>query len=127
MSVDATKVRPRRDWILVLADERQERLASGIYLPGHETGIEKVTEGTGLLIAVGPGEKLAKLGLAPGQRLVYRGFLKHANKVPSEERWLTTGNEKEYFLMSCDDVLGVLAPGVEAGIFSGRPAAPEGA
>ena len=117
---DISKVRPRRDWLLVLADQRRDKTASGLLLPGHETGVEKVTEGAGLVLSVGPGEKNRGLGLEKGVRIIFRSFIKHANRLPVEESW-DTGEQKIYFLMSSDDAIGVMAPGVDVGVFSGRP------
>jgi co-chaperonin GroES (HSP10) len=122
-SADISKVRPRRDWLLVLADARRDKTASGLLLPGHETGVEKVTEGAGLVISVGPGEKNRVLGLEKGVRIVFRSFIKHANRLPVEESW-DSGEQKIYFLMSSDDAIGVMAPGVDVGVFSGRPEVP---
>jgi co-chaperonin GroES (HSP10) len=120
---DPTKVRPRDGWVVVLADQRRTKLDSGLLLP-IETGVEKVTEGAGLLIRVGQGRKNHTLGLEAGQRVVYRGYLKYANPIPTEETW-SDGEAKQYFVMSVDDLIGVMAPGVEVGVFSGRPQVPE--
>lgn len=122
--MDPSKVRAKRDWISVLDDQRKEKTSSGIFLPGHETGIEKVTEGTGTLIRVGNGDKNKVLGLKTGDRIVYRGFLKHANRIETEEKW-ADGTSKHYFLMSTDDVLAIIEGKVEVGVFSGRPATGE--
>lgn len=120
--MDPTKIRPRDGWAVVLADARQEKKGM-IYLPSAETGVEKVTEGAGLLIRLGPGEKNHRLGLEAGQRILYRGFLKHANPIETDEKW-PNGESKVYFIMSSDDIMGIIAPGVEVGVFSGRPEVP---
>jgi co-chaperonin GroES (HSP10) len=109
-------VRPRRDFVLVLADQRKTQLDSGLFLP-VETGAEKVTEGAGTVIRLGPGEKNEKVGLAPGDRIVYRSFLKHANPVENDERW-PGGEKKEYFLMSIDDIMGIADASVSVGVYS---------
>lgn len=118
------KVRPRDGWCVVLADARKIALESGIVLPNHETGAEKVTEGAGVIVRVGTGKKNTALELEAGQRVVYRAFLKYANPIPNEEKWMT-GEPKTYFIMSSDDILAVIPPGLEVGIFSGRPQVPE--
>jgi len=123
MDYNPQKIRPRRDWVLVLDDERKDVLASGIIIP-TETGVEKVTEGTGTLIRVGPGDKTSAINIEPGSKVVYRSYLKYANPIDSEEKW-PSGSTKRYFLMSCEDLFGVVAPGVEVGVFSGRPQVPE--
>ena len=120
-------VRVKDGWITVLADPRKTKTESGILLAPNETGVEKVTEGMGVIVRVGPGERNVKIGLEKGMRIFYRGFLKHANPIESEERWGKPyeDQKKMYFIMNSDDVLGILAPGVEVGVFSGRPMVPE--
>lgn len=122
--MEPNKVRAKRDWISVLDDQRKTKTFGGIFLPGHETGIEKVTEGTGTVVRVGNGDKNKTLGLKTGDRIVYRGFLKHANRIETEEKW-DDGTSKHYFLMSTDDVLAIISEGIEVGVFSGRPATGE--
>ncbi len=123
MSYDPLKIRPNRNFILVLMDQRKEKVGS-IILPGQETGVEKVTEGAGTIIRVGSADAQHKLGLEEGMRIVYRSFLKHANPVDTDEVW-GDGSHKEYFLMSSDDVIAIIPPGMEVGVFSGRPQVPE--
>lgn len=123
-SYEPHSVRPRDGWIVVLAEPRKEQLSSGILLAPNETGVEKVTEGAGKVIRVGPGEKCKIAGLEEGQRIVYRGYLKHANPIPSEEKW-PDGQEKRYFIMSMLDVMAIIPEGLEVGVFSGRPQVPE--
>ncbi len=115
---DPKTIRPRRDFALVKADPRKEQVGL-ILLPVSETGVEKVTERAGTIVKLGPGDKAKQIDLAEGDRIVYRGFLKHANPVETVEG--------EYFLMSVDDVLCVLPKdgSIEVGCFSGRPESPE--
>lgn len=122
--MDVAKIRPREGWVLVLDDQRKRETSGGIILPSSETGAEKVSEGSGLLIAIGNGEKNAKLGIEKGVRILYRGFLKHAHRIENDEKW-EDGEPKHYFLMNSDDILAMMAPGVEVGVFSGRPQVPE--
>jgi co-chaperonin GroES (HSP10) len=116
-------VRPRDGWVVVLADPRKDKTSGGIYVPTALTGVEKVTEGAGRIIRVGPGKKNHDLGLETDLRVVYRGFLKYANPIETEEKW-ANGENKVYFIMSSEDLLAVLPPGVEVGVFSGRPQVP---
>lgn len=116
-SYDPRKVRVRDGWMVALMDERKVQLDSGIFLPTKETGVEKVTEGMATIIRLGQGKKNEKLDLYEGARIALRSFLKHANPVPNDEEW-PSGAGKEYFIMSVDDIIGVLAPGVEVGVFS---------
>jgi co-chaperonin GroES (HSP10) len=110
---DPKKIRPNKeDWIIVLADRRKTTLASGIILTDTETGAEKVTEGAGTIVRVGKGPKIDSEKIKEGDRIVYRTFLKYANRIPTEDR------NDEFFFMAVDDVLGILSPGVEVGVFS---------
>lgn len=118
--MNPTTVRPRRDWALVLGDPRNTVLASGIVLPGQETGVEKVTENAGLVIRLGPSDHLIqKLGLKEGDRILYRGFMKHHMPIESDETW-PDGSKKEYFLMDVADIMAIIPNGVSVGAFS-RP------
>lgn len=122
--MDPRTVRPRDGWCVVLADQRKQKLDSGILLPLNETGVEKVTEGSGIIIRCGPGEKNPKMGLEAGQKIVYRSFLRWANRVDCDEEW-PNGELKHYFIMSSLDIIALVPPEVEVGIFSGRPQIPE--
>lgn len=116
--MDPMIIRPKRDFCSVKADVRKEMTSGGLFLPASETGVEKVTERAGTILRVGPG-KGEQLGLKAGDRIVYRGFLKHANPIETDDG-------SECFIMSVDDVLAVLPDaGVEVGCFSGRPQVPE--
>lgn len=124
MELNPAKVRPRDGWVVVLADPRKDRTESGIYLSPNESGVEKVTEGSGRILRIGPGERNEKLGLKEGVRVLYRGFLKYANPIETDEKW-SGGQSKMYFIMNSDDIMGVMPEGVEVGVFSGRPQVPE--
>lgn len=110
--MDPSKILPKRDWCLVRCDARQTKVGL-IELPVNETGVEKVTERAGTVIRVGPGEKAKVLDLKAGDRVVFRGFLKYANPVPTDDG-------SEHFLMSIDDVLCVTEGDINVGVFS-RP------
>lgn len=117
-------VRPRDGWVVVLAEKREKKLQSGIYLPNHETGVEKVCEGAGVLVRIGGGEKNKLLDVKVGQRVLYRGFLRWANPIETEEKW-DDGENKQYFIMNVDDVFAIIEGNTQVGIFSGRPMVPE--
>jgi co-chaperonin GroES (HSP10) len=121
---DPKNIRPRDGWVVVLAEPRKTVMESGLLLAPNETGAEKVTEGAGLLIRVGPGKKNTQLGLEAGLRIVFRGFLRWANPIETEEKW-EDGKNKQYFIMSAEDILCVIPDGVEVGVYSGRPQNPE--
>lgn len=110
-------VRPMKNWVCVLAQPRKTKLASGLLLAPNETGLEKVSQSTGHIIRVGAGDKCAALELKAGDRVLYRGFLKHANPLPTEEKW-EDGQPKVYFLMSVDDLLAVIPEDMDADVFS---------
>lgn len=117
---DPKTIRPQRDWVTVLMEERKSQLSSGIFLPGSETGVEKVTEGAGTIVGVGPGEINQALDLSPGQRILLRSYLKYANAIPTEETW-PSGAKKEYFFMSSKDIMALIPRDTDVGVFS-RPA-----
>jgi co-chaperonin GroES (HSP10) len=112
-------IRVRDGWAVVLMDERQDVLESGIVLP-IETKAEKLTEGGATLVRVGVGPKNQSLGLETGLRVCLRSYLKYANAIPTDALW-PSGKPKEYFIMSVDDILAALPPEVAVGVFS-RPA-----
>jgi co-chaperonin GroES (HSP10) len=124
MSYDPKKIRPRDGWLVVLAEPRRERLASGLFLPGAETKTEKLMEGAGRVITVGRGGICQRHGLEPGVRVLYRGFLKWANPIETEEKW-DDGQVKQYFVMSAEDILAIIPDEMEIGIYGGRPQVPE--
>jgi co-chaperonin GroES (HSP10) len=109
-------IRVKDGWCVVLMDERKVQLDSGIIIP-METGAEKVTEGTGTIIRAGVGKKTDGIGLEAGQRICCRSYLKYANPIENEEKW-PSGAKKEYFIMSGDDVMAIVAEGVNVGVFS---------
>ena len=117
MSYDPLAIRPNKDFVSVLMEERKVQLDSGVFLPGRETGAEKVTEGAGVIVRVGLGELNEKLGLEPGMRILVRSYLKYANTIETEETW-PSGEKKEYFFMSSKDIMAILPVDVAVGIFS---------
>src|SRR5262249_5429217 len=62
------KVKPLGNRILVKQSSPEEVTASGIVLPAS-TDKEKKTQGT--IVAVGSGDAIAKLGLKPGDTVVF--------------------------------------------------------
>lgn len=117
------QVRPMRNWVSVLVEPRIEKLASGVLLSPNESGIEKISTGSGWIVRVGVGVKNEALALKAGDRVVYRGYLKHANPFPTEETW-DDGRPKEYFLMSVDDLIAVVPEGLNVSVVAGRPQVP---
>jgi co-chaperonin GroES (HSP10) len=104
---------PKRDWALVVCDPRPETVG-GLFLPQEELGVEKVMERSGKVLRLGPGDKWEKLDLKEGDRIIFRGFIKHASPIESEDG-------REAFLMDLDDIIAVADEDVTVGAFS-RPA-----
>lgn len=119
--MNARSVQPIGDRIVVLADPRPTMTGSGlIHLPGEESGLEKVSQGTGLLIAVGDCQKNKAIGIEPGQKIVYRSYLKYAYPLETEEKWLD-GSRKEFFIMKTDDADMIVPHDMTVHVFGGRP------
>ena len=110
---DPKKIRPtKEDWLVVREEKRITKLESGILLTSDETGVEKVTETTGRVVSVSSGPKLEAEGIKPGDRVVYRRYLKHPNRIP-------TNDPEEYcFFISLDDIMLVVGNDVDIGCFS---------
>lgn len=87
-------IKPLGDRILVAPAKEEEITKSGIILP--DTAQEKKAEG--IIIAIGAGEKVAKLGLLAGQKIIY-------SKYAGDE---IKNDGKEYKILGHDDVLAVI-------------------
>ncbi len=87
-------IRPIGDRILVTPIKEEEVTKSGIILP--DTAQEKKAEG--LIDAIGTGEKVAKLGLSIGQRIIFSKYGGDDVKV----------DNREYKILGHDDVLAVV-------------------
>jgi co-chaperonin GroES (HSP10) len=118
--VDPHKIQPYGDFVVVELEPRKDRTESGLFLTHSETGVEKVREGAGHVVSVGPGKpfekgplmgQLAPMEVKPGDRVAFRRFLKDV--IP-----LAKKNDLEYCMIRQDDLLGILAAGVETGPFS---------
>lgn len=115
--MSAEKFRPRRDWCVVLSDERQQSIAGGLlYLPNIETTPEKLSQGTGRIVRVGPG-RAEKVGIKPGDRIAYRGYLVYANPIEDDSTW-ESGAKKHYSVMCIDDIIAVISEEASVGVFS---------
>jgi chaperonin GroES len=87
-------IKPIGDRVLVAATPEEEVTKSGIILP--DTAKEKKAEGE--IIALGSGEKLEKLSLRLGQKVIYSKYAGDEVKVDG----------KEYKLLSHDDLLAII-------------------
>ncbi len=86
------KLKPLGDRIIVKPVTEEEVTKSGIVLP--ET-VEKEKKEEGEVVAVGDGEKITKLGLSAGDRVIF-------GKYSGEE---VTLEEIEYKVLKDEDVL----------------------
>jgi co-chaperonin GroES (HSP10) len=105
--------RPYGKWIFVKADPRVKKTAGGIYLTDEITGIERVMEGTGKVLKIGPEvEKTVGYKVAEGDRIVFRGFLKDAFHEFKDE------DECRVFMLRAEDVIALIGDDVSMGAFS---------
>lgn len=103
--------RPIRDGVLIKADERVKKTKGGIILTDALTKVERVMEGTGVVLKVGP--DVHEDDLKVGERVCYRGFLKDVHRNAFEPI-----KGCDVFLLKFDDVLMVIPDSIEMGAFS---------
>ena len=89
------KIKPIGDRVLVRPSNKEEVTKSGIVLPDT---IDKEKKAEGEIIAVGQGEKVSKLGLVAGQKVLFGKYAGEEIKIDSEE----------YKILNHDDVLAVV-------------------
>lgn len=118
--IDPRSLRPRNEWAIILAEPRKNTTSGGLILTDELTKAERVEGGAGELISVGSSEKFQTMDLVQGSRVLYRGFLKYANPIESEETW-PDGQKKQYFFIKLDDIISVLGPDVDVGAYSTSP------
>lgn len=87
-------IKPIGDRLLIATAKEAEITKSGIILPGSAQ--EKRAEGE--IIALGAGEKISKLGLATGQKIIYNKYSGDEVKVDG----------KEYKILNHEDVLAII-------------------
>ena len=92
-------IRPLGDRVLVKLKKQEEITSSGIILPDT---VDKEKKAEGEIIALGNGEKLAKLGLQVGNLVIF-------------EKWggedVKIGKEEEYKILDHEKVLAVVDNG----------------
>ena len=89
------KLQPLGDRVVVKPTPQEEITKSGIILP-ESSDKEKKAEGE--VIAIGKGEKISKLGLKVGQKVVYSQYGGSEVKI----------DDVEYKILSEDDLLAVI-------------------
>ena len=115
--MDPLSIRPMRNWLLVVAEPRKAHY--GLLLVPNELTAEKLSSTCSVVVRVGEGEMNKALGLAPGQRVLVRDYLKHILPFESEETW-PGGTKKTYYLVKAESLVAVVAEGVEVGALAER-------
>ncbi len=87
-------LKPLGDRVLIKLEVEEEVTASGIVLPDT---VEKKTKAVGEIVELGDGEKLKKLGLKKGDKVLF-------GKYAGDEVEI---DEQEYKILSYDDILAV--------------------
>ena len=88
------ELKPIGDRVLVRPVKEEEITASGIVLPDT---VDKEKKAEGEIIAIGGGEKVQKLFLSIGNKILYRKYSGDEVEVDGEE----------YKILSHEDILGV--------------------
>lgn len=107
--VDVAKIRASGPWVLVKPEDRKKISDGGLYLPDGNlydrigyTVARVVSVSEGYWDSVGLPEKkkrvFVRFDIKSGDRVVFRGHLKEANKVG-----------KDHCFMHANDLIGVLA------------------
>lgn len=90
------KLKPLGNRVIITKPKPEEEKKSGIILP--DTAEEKRSQ-EGIIFALGKGEKIKKLGLKCGDKVIFKEF------GPTE---VEIGS-KEYLIAEDDDILAVLS------------------
>ncbi|MFA6214936.1 MAG: co-chaperone GroES [Patescibacteria group bacterium] len=89
------KLKPLGNRIVVEALSEEETTKSGIILPDT---IDKEKKAEGKVLAIGDGEKITKLGLKTGDKVIFGKYAGEEVKV----------DDQEYKILSDEDVLAVI-------------------
>lgn len=89
------KLRPLGNRIVVQSLTEEEKTRSGIILPDT---VDKEKKAEGKIIAIGDGEKIIKLGLKVGDKVIFGKYAGEEVKV----------EEVDYKILSDEDVLAVI-------------------
>ncbi|MBT4849487.1 co-chaperone GroES [Candidatus Parcubacteria bacterium] len=88
-------LRPLGDRVIVQALPKEETTKSGIILPDT---VNKESRQEGKLVAIGSGEKITKLNLSTGQKVVFSEYGGSEIKI----------EDQEYKILNHDDLLAVI-------------------
>ncbi|MFA4871674.1 MAG: co-chaperone GroES [Patescibacteria group bacterium] len=88
-------IKPIGDRVLVKPAKEQEITKSGIVLPDT---VDKEKKAEGEILDIGNGEKVAKLGLKVGQKILFGKYSGEEFKI----------NEEEYKILNYEDILAVI-------------------
>ena len=114
MALNGLKTRPLGKWVVVKADHRVKKTKGGIHLPDNQVMAERVMEGTGTVLRVGPEvRKTLSFGLEEGMRICYRGFLKDVSSAEFERI-----DNCDVFMIRAEDILAVIRGNIQLGAFS---------
>ena len=89
------KLKPLGNRVVVQPLTEEETTKSGIILPDT---VDKEKKAEGKVLAIGDGEKITKLGLKVGDKVLFGKYAGEEVKV----------DEKEYKILSDEDVLAVI-------------------
>jgi co-chaperonin GroES (HSP10) len=111
--VDVTKVKAHGPWVLVEVEDYNRKTEGGLYLPEGNL-YERIGYAVGKVLSAGKGYRETLPGktkepfivteLNPGDRVLFRGHMKDANKLSDR-----------HCFMHIRDLLGVMEEGVELG------------
>ena len=112
--LDWKQFKPMSKWVVVKADPRVKKTKGGIELPDMQLAAERVMEGTGRLLKVGPDvSKAVNFAVEPGMRICFRGFLKDAF-----QGFLREEDDCPIFLLRAEDIMAILDDEVQMGMLS---------
>jgi co-chaperonin GroES (HSP10) len=106
------KYRAYGEWVVVQADPRVKKTAGGLVLTDQLVQIERTMEGTGRILSIGPKVIKLSLGLEPGSRVAYRGFLKDVHKIDKAD------DDSDIFVIHYNDLLAAVDEETRLGAFS---------
>lgn len=105
------KLTPMPGWALCMAAPHSAQTASGLFIASEiDTNVQ--SEGVAEIVAIVPKDGMP-LDTKPGDKVIYRGFLRFANQVG---HYLGSKRDCEFFLLNVDDILAVVEKSCTIGI-----------